>query len=280
MADINDISCYITERSMTHSLQPETYAISTLERYTGSEQSEFCSNIILVNFQRYIQHFSEITGAEIRQGHWTAAHDRERDLSIINFGVGSPSAGIIAHCLSFLPQVQGVLMLGMCGGIDPELKIGDLLIPNASVRDEGTSKHYLQPNVPALPSFWVNRICHKTIRDEMGIHPMSGIMMTTDYRMWEFDRDFIDYILKHRILAIDMEIATLFSVAYAMNLPIGAIMLISDMPLKEGGIKSRESANHVFQEFTELHFNAGIRSIEQIKVAVAARKKVRLSSEW
>lgn len=265
---------------MTQILQPESYAINTLERYTGSEQDEFRSHILLVNFQRYIQHFSSITGAEIRQGHWTAAHDPARDISIINFGVGSPSAGIVAHCLSFLPQVKAVLMLGMCGGIDPELNIGDLLIPTASVRDEGTSEHYLQPNVPAQPSFGINRVCHKTIRDEMKLHPVSGIMLTTDYRMWEFDGEFIQYIMKHRILAIDMEIATLFAVAYAMNLPIGAIMLISDMPLKEGGIKSRESADGVFRDFTNIHFEAGMRSIERIKEARLTRTRDRLHSEW
>jgi AMP nucleosidase len=265
---------------MRKNLSPETYGISTLERYTGSQIGDFGSHVILVNFERYIEYFSEITGAPIISGYWSSAHDREKDISIINFGVGSPSAGIVTHCISYIKDIQSVLMLGMCGGIDEKLQIGDLLIPTASVRDEGTSKHYLQQNVPAQPSFWINRICEKVIEHDLKALPKSGIMLTTDYRMWEFDKEFIDYILKHRILAIDMEIATLFSVAYALNLPIGAIMLISDMPLLKGGIKSKESADEVFRKYTELHFKAGIKAIEEIKIYNARGQSCRLKSEW
>ncbi len=260
-------------------LQPDTYARNTLERYTGSDVSEFRSHILLVNFHRYIEHFSQLTGAAIRSGYWTACHDAERDISIINFGVGSPAAGIIAHCISFLDEINSVLMLGMCGGIDIELEIGELLIPTASVRDEGTSKHYLPQNVPAQPTFWINRICEEVIRRELRTIPRKGIMLTTDYRMWEFDKEFIEYILKQRIIAIDMEIATLFSVAYALNLPIGALMLISDLPLKKGGIKSKESAKEIFQKYTERHLDMGIKAIEEIKLRTPVGES-RIRSEW
>ena len=265
---------------MEKSLRPKTYARDTLERYTGSSIDDFGSYILLVNFQKYLNHFAEITGSEIKSGHWSAVHDKKNDITVINFGVGSPSAGIVTHCLSYLEQIKCVIMLGMCGGIDNKLSVGDLLIPTASVRDEGTSKHYLQPNVPAQPSFWINRICEQVIKYDLKKKLKSGIMMTTDYRMWEFDRSFIEYILKHRILAIDMEIATLFSVAYALNLPIGAIMLISDMPLKKGGIKSKKSADRVFQQYTDEHFNAGLKVIEAIKSYDRKEKKHRLHSEW
>ncbi|MFC1670018.1 AMP nucleosidase [Spirochaetota bacterium] len=265
---------------MKRILKPDTYAISTLERYTGSNVSEFGSHIILVNFNRYMDFFSETRNVEIKEGHWDAAHDKKNDISIINFGVGSPSAGIVAHCLSYLGHVESVLMLGMCGGIDDELDIGDIIIPTASVRDEGTSMHYLQPNVPAQPSFWINEICEKVVTRESSEKPRSGIMLTTDYRMWEFDEEYIKYILKHRIIAIDMEIATLFSVAYATSLPIGSIMLVSDMPLKEGGIKSKESAKDVFKKYTDDHFEIGTKVIEEIKTRSKAQKVKRLWSEW
>ncbi|HPB81605.1 MAG TPA: AMP nucleosidase [Spirochaetota bacterium] len=260
--------------------RPDTYARNTLERYTGSPMSNFGSYIILVNFQRYVEQFAQITNTEIHTGYWTSAHDRENDISIINFGVGSPSAGIVTHCLSYLDNIQGVLMLGMCGGIDDELEIGDLLIPTASVRDEGTSKHYLPKNVPAQPNFWFNRICEEVIRGEFDVIPKSGIMLTTDYRMWEFDENFINYILHHRILAIDMEIATLFSVAYAMNVPIGAIMLISDMPLRKGGIKTKDSAHEVFQSYSDRHLRVGLRVIDEIKNRNTRGKPFKLKNEW
>jgi AMP nucleosidase len=261
-------------------LRPDTYARHTLERYTGSNVADFGSYVILVNFQRYIDYFAQVTGAVIHSGYWTVAHDKKNDVSMINFGVGSPAAGIITHCLSFLDNIRGVIMLGMAGGIDDALEIGDILIPTASVRDEGTSKHYLPQDVPALPNFWINRISEQVIRGEFDIVPKSGIMLTTDYRMWEFDEDFINYILKHRIIAIDMEIATLFSVAYAFNVPVGAIMLISDLPLRKGGIKSKESAKEVFQNHTERHIKIGLKVLEEAKSRIAKQTTFRLKNEW
>jgi AMP nucleosidase len=249
---------------MTTHLRPDNYARNTLERYTGSSVKEFGSHILLCNFPRYIEGFAQATGNPVKHGHWTSVHDQKRDVSIINHGVGSPSAGIIMHCLSYLDEINCVLMLGMCGGINDELEIGDFIIPTASIRDEGTSRHYLPHDVPALPSIHINRVCEKVISERLAIVPKSGIMMTTDYRMWEFDTEFIDYILKHRIMAIDMEIATLFAVGYAMNVPTGALMLVSDLPIKKGGIKSKDSAEVIFKNYTDKHLAMGLEILETV----------------
>lgn len=246
-------------------LRPDNYARHTLERYTGSPVSEFCSHILICNFHRYIRYFSKRTGKQIFSNNWSVVHDHDADISMINYGVGSPQAGIIMHCLSFLDDLKCVLMLGMCGGIDDSLEIGDLILPTASIRDEGTSAHYLPKDVPALPTFGMNRIAEDVMGKELDIIPKSGIMQTTDYRMWEFDQQFIDYILKHRIIAIDMEIATLFSVGYALNVPTAALMLVSDLPLKKGGIKSKDSAQDIFKTYTERHLDIGIKIVEEMK---------------
>lgn len=248
---------------MSIQLRPDSYARHTLERYTGSSIKEFGSHILLCNFPRYIEDFARHTGNQIKRGHWSAVHDRTLDVSIINHGVGSPSAGIVMHCLSFLDEIKCVLMLGMCGGIEDNLEIGDIIVPTASIRDEGTSRHYLPKDVPALPSIHLNRICEQVITSELKIVPKSGILMTTDYRMWEFDQEFIEYILKHRIMAIDMEIATIFAVGYARNVPTGAMMLVSDLPLKKGGIKSKESAEDIFLTYTQEHLQMGLKVLTQ-----------------
>ena len=250
---------------MAECLKPDNYARQTLERYTGSEIAEFGPYVLLVNFPRYIEDFARLRGIPIRKGHWTAAHDVASGVSIINFGVGSPSAGIITHCLSCLENAKAVLMMGMCGGIDDSLEVGDIILPTASVRDEGTSRHYIPPDVPAMPHTKINRICNEVVRARPGVRVTSGLMLTTDYRMWEFDREFIDYINKHRIIAIDMEIATIFAVAYALNLPAGAVMLVSDMPLRQGGIKDRESMKAVFTKHTESHLEMGLGIVEELK---------------
>ncbi len=250
---------------MSSLLRPDNYARHTLERYTGSPVTEFCSHIMICNFHRYIKSFSQRTGNKIMSNNWSVVHDHEADITMINYGVGSPQAGIVMHCLSFLDELKCVLMLGMCGGIADTLQIGDLVLPTASIRDEGTSAHYLPKDVPALPSFGINRIAEEVIFRELDTYPKSGIMHTTDYRMWEFDQEFIEYILKHRIIAIDMEIATLFSVGYALNVPTAALMLVSDLPLRKGGIKSKDSAKEIFQTLTEQHLDIGIKVVEELK---------------
>ena len=260
-------------------LRPDSYARNTLERYTGSSVKEFGSYILLCNFQRYVEDFSKMAGEPIQSGYWNVVHDRKNDVSIINHGVGSPSAGIIMHCLSFLDNLECVLMLGMCGGIDDDVEVGDIIIPTASIRDEGTSQHYLPKDVPAQPGFWINRISEEVIRAKMNKKPKNGIMLTTDYRMWEFDQEFIDYILKHRIVAIDMEIATLFSVGYALNVPTGAIMLISDLPLRKGGIKSKDSADEIFSNFTDNHLQIGVDIIKEIKKQKTAKKTEKVQQD-
>lgn len=244
-------------------LRPDSYARHTLERYTGSSVKDFRSNILLCNFERYVQSFAEHTGNDIQSGYWDVVHDAERDISIINHGVGSPSAGIIMHCLSYLDNINCVLMLGMCGGIEDDCEIGDLIVPNASIRDEGTSRHYLPQDVPAIPCVELNRISEQVVKNSTGRRPRSGIMLTTDYRMWEFDQEFIDYIFKHRIIAVDMEIATLFSVGYALGVPTAALMLVSDLPLRKGGIKSKSSAQDIFSNYTNEHLKMGVRICEE-----------------
>nr|MBF0221686.1 AMP nucleosidase [Desulfobulbaceae bacterium] len=178
-------------------LRPDSYARNTLERYTGSSVEDFGSYILLCNFQRYVEDFANITSSPVKSGYWNVVHDNKSNISIINHGVGSPSAGIIMHCLSYLDKLECVLMLGMCGGIDDDVDVGDIIIPTASIRDEGTSKHYLPKDVPAQPGFWINRIAEEVICKKTGKKPKSGIMLTTDYRMWEFDNEFIEYIQKH-----------------------------------------------------------------------------------
>jgi AMP nucleosidase len=265
---------------MSSRLRPDSYARQTLERYTGSSLDQFGSYILLCNFQRYIDQFAELTGASVQSANWSVVHDQENSISLINFGVGSPSAGIVMHCLSYLDKVECVLMLGMCGGIDDSLEVGDFLIPTASVRDEGTSQHYLPHNVPAQPSFWINRVSEEVVSAKLEKSPKSGIMITTDFRMWEFDEKFIDYLMDQRILAIDMEIATIFAVGYALNVPVGALMLISDMPLHKGGIKNKERASEVFQRFTSLHLELGIDILTEIDRRIHQLKKDRSKCQW
>ena len=142
-------------------------------------------------------------------------------------------------------------------------KLGDLILPIAAIRSDGTSDDYLPPEVPALPAFSLQRAVSSAIRDA-GRDYFTGTVFTTNKRVWEYDERFKKYLSKTRALAIDMETATIFTVGFANSIPTGALLLVSDQPMISSGIKTTESDKRVTQEFVEGHIRIGVQALEEI----------------
>ncbi|RPJ72190.1 MAG: AMP nucleosidase, partial [Desulfobacteraceae bacterium] len=179
---------------------------------------------------------------------------------------------------AYLDNLKSVVMLGMCGGIDDILQRGDFLVPSAAIRGEGTSRHYMPPEFPAIPASSVNLYCIGAVR-KLGTNPHCGIVYTTDRRLWEFDEEFVNYLRHRRILAIEMELATLFTVAYRFEVPIGSIMLVSDMPLQRRGIKDKKLSEEIFAKYMDTHIEAGMDAVAKLNSSWS-RVARRLTSEW
>ncbi len=260
-------------------LRPDSYVQQTLLRYTGSEHTEFKRHVLLTNFSDYVERFKALGDHVHRSQTWESVHNDGLDCSMVSFGIGSPAAAMVMHCLGYLDQVDAVIMLGLAGGLAEEMRIGDIVLPTASIRDEGASQHYLHSNTPALPNFKVQHVIQQTAV-EMGIKARSGIFKTTDYRMWEFDQEFADVMRGQKVVAVDMEISALFSVGYALRKPIGAIMLISDLPLLRTGIKRSESTREFLAEFCQKHLDLGIRAVKNLKKEKVFQIGEVLSFEW
>jgi AMP nucleosidase len=234
-----------------------------LERYTGSELGQFRKQIILTNFEYYLERFKDLCQGERTKGSAMAVvHSKSADVSIINFSIGSPTAALIIEVLACLDP-KAVLFLGMCGGLHRSLKVGDFILPTAAIRDEGASVHFMPTQVPALPTFKIQKFVSDIII-ERGLDYRTGVVHTTDYRFWEFDHKFKAQLYEERALAIDMETATLFVGGFASKVPIGALLLVSDLPLQRDGIKTKKSAKAVFRNFTDLHLDIGIKSMSEI----------------
>ena len=114
-------------------------------------------------------------------------------------------------------------------GIDRKNQIGDLILPIAAIRGEGTSNDYYPPEVPALPAFMLQRAVSSSIRDHSRDY-WTGTVYTTNRRIWEHDEEFKKYLLKTRAMAVDMETATLFTTGFANHIPTGALLLVSTSP--------------------------------------------------
>jgi len=260
------------------SLKEHEYVKQTLERYTNCKLEQFCDHVLITNFKQYIKRFQEKTKGQYSEGNFRIVNVPEQNCTMIDFGIGSPQAALIINCLAYLDNLKSVIMLGMCGGIDDILEAGNFLVPSAAIRGEGTSRHYLPPEFPAIPASSVNLYCIGAVR-KFGLAPRCGIVYTTDRRLWEYDEKFIQYLREQRILAIEMELATLFSVAYRYEVPIGSIMLVSDMPLQKRGIKDKTLYSKIFSAYMDTHLEIAMDALSKINSNWSEVSR-KLTSEW
>ena len=233
----------------------EEIVANWLPRYTKRNLEDFGEYILLTNFNKYVEIFAEKFNVPI---------------------LGSPNAAIIMDLLSAI-HPKACLFLGKCGGIDKKNKIGDLILPIAAIRGEGTSNDYFPPEVPALPAFMLQRAVSSSIRDYARDY-WTGTVYTTNRRIWEHDEDFKEYLKKTRAMAVDMETATLFSCGFANHIPTGALLLVSDQPMIPEGVKTDKSDNIVTQNYVEEHVKIGIASLRMI---IDEKKTVKhLKFDW
>lgn len=233
-----------------------------LPRYTKRPLEEFGQHILLTNFNHYVTLFAKKFGVSIYGKEGNMPNATANGITIINFGMGSANAATIMDLLTAI-QPKAVLFLGKCGGTKHDLHVGQFVLPIAAIRGEGTSNDYFPPEVPALPAFSLQRAVSSTIRDYQEDY-YTGTIYTTNRRVWEYDDPFKEYLHRIRVLAVDMETATLFSVGFANSIPTGALLLVSDEPMISSGVKTEASDKVVTELFTEKHLNIGITALDII----------------
>jgi AMP nucleosidase len=233
-----------------------------LPRYTGLALNQFGEYILLTNFDNYVKMFAEWNNVPVIGQDKAMRCATAQGITIINFGMGSPNAATIMDCLSAI-KPKACVFLGKCGGLKAKNEIGDLILPIAAIRGEGTSNDYFPPEVPALPSFALQKAISTTIRDYNQDY-WTGTCYTTNRRVWEWDEDFKNYLRKIRAQAIDMETATIFTTAFYNKIPTGALLLVSDSPMTPDGVKTEASDKVVTTSYVDLHLKIGIDSLKQL----------------
>lgn len=247
-----------------------------LQRYTKQSLDSFGKFILLTNFNNYVDIFCNEMGIESVGYDGNMRCVTAEGITMINFGIGSPNAALIMDLLSAV-KPEACLFLGKCGGISDKTHLGDYILPLAGIRGEGTSGDYFPPEVPALPAFMLQRAVSTSLRDNNQDY-WTGTVYTTNRRVWEHDERFKTYLRETRAMAVDMETATLFSCGFYNHIPTGALLLVSDNPMYEEGIKTEESDRKVTQNFAEQHVRIGIQALKLIS---GQRKTVRhLKYDW
>ncbi|MFP4288392.1 MAG: AMP nucleosidase [Bacteroidales bacterium] len=243
-------------------IKREAITENWLPRYTGTALEEFGKYIILVNFLEYLNIFSKRYNTEIKGLDRAMPSTTHNDITIINFGMGSANAATIMDLLSAI-NPKAVLFLGKCGGLKKINNLGDLILPIAAIRGEGTSTDYFPPEVPALPAFNLQKAVSTSIR-EHSMDYWTGTIYTTNRRVWEHDEKFKEYLRKIRCMGIDMETATIFSVGFFNQIPTGALLLVSDQPMISTGVKTEKSDRIISKQFVDKHLEIGYDSLMQL----------------
>lgn len=250
----------------------EKVAIDTLERYSGSSAKDFQPYLLLTNFPRYVQQFASERNLPIVEGSvFSVSHSPAEKVSILDFKIGSPAAALVIDLIAFLP-IRASLLLGMCGGLRKHYKVGDYFVPVAAIRGEGTSDFYFPEEVPAMANFLVQKCVTNVLEKEKSTYHI-GITHTTNKRFWEFNNSFRRHLEVTRPQAIEMECATLFMGSYFNKLPLGALLLISDLPLGKDGIKTKKSSEKVYEEYMRGHVNKGVAIIQELDIALKHQVK-------
>lgn len=233
-----------------------------LPRYTGVPLEGFGEYILLTNFINYVRMFADRFGVELKGLDKPMQSATANNITIINFGMGSAMAATVMDLLSAI-KPKAALFLGKCGGLKRKTQIGDLILPIAAIRGEGTSDDYLPSEIPALPSFRLQRSVSSMIKKHE-LDYWTGTVYTTNRRVWEHDEEFKEYLRQIRAMGIDMETATIFTVGFVNEIPHGALLLVSDNPMIPEGVKTSESDQHVTVNYAEKHLSIGIDSLLEL----------------
>ncbi len=244
-----------------------------LPRYTGTELDQFGEYILLTNFKNYLTIFAEKYGVEMIGEDKPMQTVTANNITIINFGMGSAMAATVMDLLSAI-MPKAVLFLGKCGGLKKKTELGDYILPIAAIRGEGTSNDYLPPEVPALPSFNLQRAVSSVIKNR-GQDYWSGVVFTTNRRVWEHDKGFKKRLRQARAMGIDMETATIFTVGFKNEIPRGALLLVSDNPMIPSGVKTDKSDSSVTKSYVNDHLDIGIEALIELRDSGDSVKHLR-----
>jgi len=277
MQEQNDLQSFSQKDFPDDAEHQKQVAYDTLERYSGSPIGEFQSYLLLTNFPHYVDFFAdEYDDVTTYEGAmFKVSHAPKMGISILDFKIGSPAAALVVDLCSFLP-VYATLLLGMCGGLRNDYSIGEYFVPVASIRGDGTSDFYFPPEVPALANFTVQKEVSAVLEQEHIPHHI-GITHTTNKRFWEFNTEFREKLKATRPQVVEMECATLFTASYSHRLPLGALLLISDLPLTPRGAKTKENSEDIFENYMPDHVHLGVhtmRALQRVERLKAYRKHV------
>jgi DeoD family purine-nucleoside phosphorylase len=154
-----------------------------------------------------------------------------KPVSVQASGMGCPSTAIVVEELVQL-GVKRIVRVGTCGGIQPDLGLGDLIIALSSVPADGTARHYVGGEPHAPTADW--ELLHGAVHEakKLGKKPRVGPIVSSD-TFYDPDGGRHQRWSDRGILAIEMEAAVLFTIAAIRKVSAGCLLTVSDIVIGE-----------------------------------------------
>lgn len=141
------------------------------------------------------------------------------------FGIGAPVIAGLTDEFAAL-GVRQFILIGMAGGLQPELTTGSLVLSTSAIRGEGVSRHYLSPESTVETSKALTHGIRDILTRQNHAHSV-GVTWTTDVPFRERRRDVLDY-QSQGVLAVDMEAAAMLAVSQSLNLDAAVAFAVAD----------------------------------------------------
>ena len=210
---------------------PPARVIDLFLKDAGLTRDQFgMKPVVLATFNRRLSaHLAEHSGAA-RATHplpatWRELYTSESGFSIITLSIGAPAA--VAACEEMMPLgLTHLLVVAASGGLQPSLPIGSAIVPERAIREEGTSHHYLPPDVPARADPELLDQLEAACRTE-GLNPPRGLHWTTD-AIYREHREKIARFQELGVTSVDMEISALYALAAYRGFKCASVVVISD----------------------------------------------------
>jgi AMP nucleosidase len=277
------------------------YSLHRLRHYSGTDPAHFQSFVLFTNYQRYIDEFVVYCRGEIAAGRalrfvepgnritepgkpvpeplaklpqmpaYHLVQPGGQGITLVNIGVGPSNAKTVTDHLAVLrPHVW--LMVGHCGGLRGNQRLGDYVLAHAYLRDDQVLDEMLPREIPVPPIAEVQVALTRAVSEVTGVSGQvlkerlrTGTVVTTSDRNWElrFTKQARRFN-QSRAIAIDMESATIAANGYRFRVPYGTLLCVSDRPL-HGEIKLPGMADTFYEERVSQHLQIGIRALELLR---------------
>jgi len=145
--------------------------------------------------------------------------------SLVGPCMGAPAAAYTFERV-IAQGAKHFIMLGLCGSLSSEVKVGDLVVPSSALIDEGTSPHYVEGAEKSFATDQAVEALRKTLAD-YGKSYHFGPIWTTDAVFRETKAKVKEYG-ERGLLAVEMECSALFTIARCRGVELGALLVVSD----------------------------------------------------